>query len=136
MIRSKKIMALPDQALFSEFSQSEMAGMWDAHDFFSQNVRMWELYEDVNFLGVFGVQNGSLLGTGVRFWFAAGKAFARTTLRGWRSLYRTFLRLTRCFSKVTTFVQDGYVKGDRLVRFFGFRQTGKIETLKVYEWQS
>lgn len=135
MIRTRRVTELPDHRLFTAFAQGEMIGPWVTWPIFRANsLGMWEVREDGRFLGLFGVYHASMV-SGSNFWFAAGYGLPQTSLHGWRLLRRVARRLARRLGRVTAVVQEGYDKGDRLVRFFGFKQSGQVGNLRVYQWQ-
>jgi hypothetical protein len=95
-------------------------------------LRMWEIWEDNHFVGVFILSLGSLVGTGTNVWFSAGIGLCSVRLSTWRALRRTFRRVVKTFGQLTAYVQADFIQGKRLVRFFGFHEVDCISGVRIY----
>jgi hypothetical protein len=99
-------------------------------------IRLWEVYDEETFLGVFGINAASLAGGGSWIWFGPGPDFLFVSGRVLRRFRRIFTRLLRAHNHVTAFIQPDFLPGLRFARFFGLKETGTLNSLKVYErWQ-
>lgn len=127
MITVKKVTDI-DQTRLGPRARAETEGFKS-----EMALRMWEVFEDGRFLGIFGLTHGSLT-TGMQVWFAAASDFhpTHTTLRKFRKLLRRVGKVCGGFSAL---VQDDFTSGLRFARFFGLKPRGQLLNWRAFSWQ-
>lgn len=90
---------------------------------------VWVVYDDAVPLFVIGLIETSVLGTGAEVWFLGCTGAKRCSLRVLRLLEKGTRRMVRKYAGLKVCIEVGFDKGERLVRWLGFRPTLKQDNM-------
>lgn len=129
MVRARKVNSIGVETAmaFGAYAQAEWELLLQHRNYLYENSkRLWTLYVEDEPVCVIGLKQNTLLGAGAEIFFMLCRKFQAHVRELSRFIRRALRRMVKLFGSISVKIEGDYWIGEKFVRFFGFRNQGRV----------